>query len=123
MTGYVSLRAYAKITLFLRITGRNASYHEIEALQQSVDLFDEVTLFKRQDNEITSNFAGDNSLVVLKKLADAFSLGGMHLSIKKNIPIGGGLGGSSADAAAASVSGRVSSAVDSANAFLCQVSL
>ena len=104
MTESVSGRAYAKITLFLRITGKKETFHEIEALQQSVDLFDEITLSKRQDNEITSDFAGDNSLIVLQKLAETFSLGGMHLSVTKHIPIGGGLGGSTADAAAAALS-------------------
>lgn len=103
MTESVSRFAYAKITLFLRIAGKSGDRHEIEALQQSIGLFDEITLTKRQDNEITSDFAGDNSLVVLKKLAESFSLGGMHLSVTKHIPIGGGLGGSSADAAAAAL--------------------
>ena len=70
MTESVSLRAYAKITLFLRIKGKEETHHDIETLQQSIDLFDTVTLTKRQDNEITSDFAGDNSLVVLKKLAE-----------------------------------------------------
>lgn len=103
MSESVSARAYAKVTLLLRVTGKKEGYHEIEALQQSVDLFDEITLSKRKDGEITSDFAGDNSLVVLKKLAETFSLGGMHLSITKHIPLGGGLGGSSADAAAAAI--------------------
>ena len=103
MSDLVSARAYAKVTLFLRVTANKGSHHEIEALQQSLDLFDEITLTKREDNEITSDFSGDNSLVVLTKLAETFSLGGMHLSVKKNIPIGGGLGGSSADAAAAAL--------------------
>ena len=99
----VNARAYAKITLFLRITAVKDGYHEIEALQQSIDLFDEITLSKREDDEITSDFPNDNSLIVLRHLAKTFSLGGMHLSIKKNIPIGAGLGGSSADAAAAAL--------------------
>ena len=103
MSDSVSLPAYAKITLFLRITAAKENYHEIEALQQSVDLFDEITLTKRDNGEITSDFAGDNSLVVLQALAERFSLGGMHLSVTKHIPIGGGLGGSSADAAAAAL--------------------
>ena len=103
MTESVSRRAYAKITLFLRIKEAKATYHEIEALQQSIALFDEITLSKRQDDEITSDFEGDNSLVVLQTLAKTFSLGGMHLSVQKHIPIGGGLGGSSADAAAAAL--------------------
>ena len=81
--------------------GKKGEYHEIESLLQSVDLYDEITLSKRKDDAITGDFPGDNSLVVLEKLARTFSLGGMHLSVKKNIPIGGGLGGSTADAAAA----------------------
>ncbi|MBQ7713152.1 MAG: hypothetical protein IJT69_04975 [Clostridia bacterium] len=103
MTESVSLRAYAKITLFLRIKGKEETHHDVEALQQSVDLFDEITLSKQEGSEITSDYEGDNSLVVLRTLAERFSLGGMHLSIRKNIPIGGGLGGSSADAAAAAL--------------------
>ena len=103
MSDSVSARAYAKLTLFLRILGRKGDHHEIEALQQSVDLFDEITLTKRKDDLVTSDFEGDNSLVVLEELRKRFSLGGMHLSLLKNIPIGGGLGGSSADAAAAAL--------------------
>ena len=114
MSDSVSARAYAKITLFLRIAAAKDGYHEIEALQQSVDLFDEITLSKRADNEITSDFAGDNSLVVLRKLAETFSLGGMHLSITKHIPLGGGLGGSSVDAAAAALACAELWGIDSA---------
>ena len=96
----VKARAYAKINLFLRVLSAENGYHTIESLNQSVDLFDEIVLSKAEGG-VTSDFAGDNSLVVLNRLAEAYSLGGMHFSVKKNIPIGGGLGGSSADAAAA----------------------
>ncbi len=99
----VNARAYAKINLFLRVVGTKKDYHEIESLLQSVDLYDEITLSKASDGSITSDFPGDNSLIVLNTLARAFSLGGMHLSVNKNIPLGGGLGGSSADAAAAAL--------------------
>ncbi|MBP5405504.1 MAG: hypothetical protein J6Y74_06160 [Clostridia bacterium] len=104
MSDSIRERAYAKLTLSLRVTGKSAGYHLIEALQQSLDLYDDITLTKREDSRITSDFAGDNSLVVLSALQKAFRLGGMHLSVKKRIPIGGGLGGSSADAAAAALS-------------------
>ncbi len=103
MSDSVSARGYAKINLFLRISGIKSNYHEIETLMQSIDLYDEITLSKTNTDTVTSSFAGDNSLVVLEKLKEIFSLGGMALSVKKNIPIGGGLGGSSADAAAAAV--------------------
>ncbi len=103
MSETVSARAYAKINLFLRVDGISGDRHLIESLSQSVDLFDEVTLSKRDDDAVTSDFVGDNSVVVLEKLKQTFGLGGMHFSVKKHIPIGGGLGGSSADAAAAAL--------------------
>lgn len=103
MSEVVSARGYAKINLFLRILGAKDGYHEIESLLQSIDLFDEITLSKTADDAVTSSFSEDNSLVVLQALKDAFHLGGMHIEIKKDIPIGGGLGGSSADAAAAAL--------------------
>ena len=103
MSDVVSARGYAKINLFLRIIGAREGFHEIESLMQSVDLFDEITLSKTEDDTLSSSFPGDNSLVVLQTLKDAFHLGGMHLTVKKNIPVGGGLGGSSADAAAAAL--------------------
>lgn len=103
MSETVSVRGYAKINLFLRISGSRGEYHEIESLMQSVDLFDEITLHKTADDTLTSTFPGDNSLVVLRKLKETFHLGGMHLDVKKNIPVGGGLGGSTADAAAAAL--------------------
>ena len=103
MSDVVSARGYAKINLFLRILGAKDGYHEIESLLQTIDLFDEITLSKTADDTVTSSFSGDNSLVVLRALKDAFHLGGMHIEIKKDIPIGGGLGGSSADAAAAAL--------------------
>lgn len=103
MSDSIRERAYAKLTLSLRVTGKSGGYHRIEALQQSLDLYDDITLTKREDKEITSDFAGDNSLVVLSALQKAYRLSGMHLSVRKCIPIGGGLGGSSADAAAAAL--------------------
>ena len=103
MSDTIDARGYAKINLFLRVRDKRGDRHEIESLVQSIDLFDEITLSRTEDDHITSDFPKDNSLLVLETLRDAFHLGGMHLSVKKNIPIGGGLGGSSADAAAAAL--------------------
>jgi len=103
MSDSIKERAYAKLNLALSVTGRTGSYHTIETLFQSIDLYDTVTLSKRDDKQITSDFEGDNSLVVLSVLQKAFGLGGMHLSTEKHIPLAGGLGGSSADSAAAAL--------------------
>ena len=104
MSESIKERAYAKLNLALSVTGRTGDYHTIETLFQSIDLYDVVTLSKRKDTEITSDFPGDNSLVVLSHIQKAFGLGGMHVSTEKRIPLAGGLGGSSADAAAAALS-------------------
>ena len=106
MSDSVKLRAYAKLNLSLSVTGRRGDHHTIETLFQSIDLFDVVTLTKRPDHEVTSDLSGDNSLVVLSALQKKFSLGGMHVSVEKHIPFAGGLGGSSADAAAAATACR-----------------
>ena len=103
MSDSVKQRAYAKLNLALSVTGRRGDYHTIETLFQSIDLFDVVTLTKGQGREITSDFPSDNSLVVLSALQKAYGLGGMHLSTEKHIPLAGGLGGSSADAAASAI--------------------
>ena len=67
----VKARAYAKINLFLRVLSAENGYHTIESVNQSVDLFDEIVLSKTEGNAITSNFKGDNSLVVLSRIAEA----------------------------------------------------
>ena len=103
MSETISSRGYAKINLFLRVAESRGTRHEIESLLQSIDLYDEITLCKNEGSEIVSDFPEDNSLLVLTKLREHFDLGGMRLSVRKNIPIGGGLGGSSADAAAAAI--------------------
>ena len=103
MSDSIRERAHAKVNLALRIIGAAGGMHRIETLQQSVDLYDEVLLEKSSGNAITSDYPQDNSVVVLSALQRAFHLGGMRLSVTKRIPVGGGLGGSSADAAAAAI--------------------
>ena len=103
MSDSVFEKAFAKLNLSLHILGAKGAYHEIEMLDQTIDLYDEVFLSPRKDDLLVSEFEGDNSLVVLKKLQEEFRFGGVTVSVKKKIPIGGGLGGSSADAAAAAL--------------------
>ena len=99
----VTEKAFAKLNLSLNILGVKGRYHELRMLDQTIDLFDEVTLIPRGDDLLVSDFEGDNSLVVLKKLQEEFHFGGAEVRITKRIPVGGGLGGSSADAAAAAL--------------------
>jgi 4-diphosphocytidyl-2-C-methyl-D-erythritol kinase len=100
--------APAKLNLFLLILGRRADgYHELQTCFQFVDLCDELTFVVRKDGEIRrrSDLAGvgeDTDLCVRAARALQKASGtrlGVDISLLKRIPIGGGLGGGSSDAA------------------------
>lgn len=116
--GYdLSLKSPAKINIYLEVLGkRKNGYHDIRSLVVPVSLFDVVNL-KNTENEIETivENVGDmihevaywdgsdenlatEAAVLLKKEIDY--RGGARIYIKKNIPVGGGLGGGSADVAA-----------------------
>jgi len=105
--------APAKINLFLHVTGRRPDgYHEIQTLFQLIDLTDELRITVRRDGVIArvggpAQVAPEADLVVraarlLREVAGDSSLGA-DLALSKRIPIGGGLGGGSSDAATALV--------------------
>ncbi len=106
--------APAKVTLSLRVIGtRSDGFHELEALTVSVEQpADTVTVTPttsdRSSIEITGPTAigvpADETNLVLKAweaLRVPFGLPHAHFHIHKHIPAAGGLGGGSADAAAA----------------------
>jgi 4-diphosphocytidyl-2-C-methyl-D-erythritol kinase len=98
------LRAPAKLTLMLRITGRRADgYHLIDAEMVTLDLADELVVQRgRSGIEVGGPFAQgvptDGTNLVSRALERAGVAAAVH--IEKRIPHGGGLGGGSADAAA-----------------------
>jgi len=97
----------AKINLTLEILGRKENqYHEISSIMQTLDLFDEMSfnlssdISVTTDNEILSNEQNNLSYKAAKLLKDSLKLDkGVHISIKKKIPIAAGLGGGSSNAA------------------------
>lgn len=100
--------APAKVNLFLHVTGRRADgYHTLESLFVLVDLADTITLHRREDGVIarTNDVAGvaaTDDLAILAAQALQAGSGtrlGVALTVEKRIPIGGGLGGGSSDAA------------------------
>ncbi len=105
----VTLRAHAKLTLGLRITGvRDDGYHLIDAEMVSLDLHDLVTLTPGGHGIDASGPFGDGipldgTNLVARAVQLAGSVG-LHLhdvgvNLHKLIPHGGGLGGGSTDAA------------------------
>ena len=101
------LRAYAKINLGLRVTGRRSDgYHDIETVFHRIDLFDEITLARASEVRVESTdpaAPGDATNVCHKAarlLQEHFGeTSGVRCRVSKRIPVGAGLGGGSADAA------------------------
>ncbi len=101
MTSYA---APGKLNLFLHVLGRRADgYHELQTVFRLIDLADEVRIGLRADGEIrfSGSFGAENLCVraaaALKQLSGTAS--GCEISLQKRLPVGGGLGGGSSDAA------------------------
>ena len=105
----IELAAPAKVNLFLRVLGkRKDSYHTLHTLFERIDLCDAVRISKASrgitvtsDKSITGN-ARDNIAYKAAELIlnHAKAAGGVRIHIRKRIPMAGGLGGGSSDAAA-----------------------
>ena len=109
-------RAHAKINLALHITGRRQDgYHELDSIVAFADVADVLTIAPADvvSLNITGPFAGDlpgggaNSITSAWTLLDDFSrqrgapIAPVKFSLEKNLPVASGIGGGSADAAAA----------------------
>ena len=100
--------APAKLNLFLHVTGRRADgYHQLQTLFHFVDLADTITIRLREDGAISrcegpAGVPAESDLTVraARSLKDASGTRlGADLRVLKRIPLGGGLGGGSSDAA------------------------
>lgn len=100
--------APAKINLFLHITGRRPDgYHTLQSVFQLLDFYDTLVLSVRDDGHIVHinplpNVPAESDLCVRAARALQHSTGcllGINITIEKRIPMGGGLGGGSSDAA------------------------
>ncbi|HDY97704.1 MAG TPA: 4-(cytidine 5'-diphospho)-2-C-methyl-D-erythritol kinase [Pseudomonas sabulinigri] len=104
----LSLPAPAKLNLFLHITGRRADgYHTLQTLFQFIDYGDTLHFTLRQDGQIhlhteLPGVAPEDNLIVkaAKQLqAAAKTPLGADITLDKKLPMGGGIGGGSSDAA------------------------
>ncbi len=120
----IELKSYAKINLGLQVLNKRPDhFHNINTIFARINLFDEIIIEKNNSNNINLKIIGneflnqsdeiDNNLIVkafnkIKKILrdknkirdkDSDSLIGVDVTLKKNIPIGAGLGGGSSNAA------------------------
>ncbi len=103
----VKIKSYAKINLTLEITGVEEGYHTLDSVVANVDLYDLLVLKKKKGglSSVTMKGMGsesippekNNALKAAEAFSKAFQTEGVDVTVYKNIPIGAGLGGSSAD--------------------------
>lgn len=108
MTLY-DLPAPAKLNLFLHVVGQRADgYHLLQSVFRLIDLSDVLTVELRRDgvisrsSDLQDQIQDQDDLVVkaAKRLQQASATRlGAHIAVTKRIPMGGGLGGGSSDAA------------------------
>ncbi len=106
----ITVSANAKLNLYLDITGiRSNGYHDIKTVMHTVDLRDSVTVSLSTEKEIVIScdkpyLPTDDRNIAYKAAELFFSSAdirrGALINIRKRIPVGGGLGGSSTDGAA-----------------------
>jgi len=127
--------ARAKINLFLEVGGlRDDGYHDIRSLMQSLELSDEL-YFRRTDGSQGSAVircsdrnvpTGGENLVsraveVFAERTGALAGEGVEVLVNKRIPVGSGLAGGSADAAAALLSLRYMFELDIEDAVMSEM--
>lgn len=104
----ITVHSPAKINLFLHITGRRADgYHNLQTLFQFLDWHDDITITINTTGKLTletaqDNLSNDQNLIIraaqLLQSTSGSALGA-HFTLLKRLPMGGGLGGGSSNAA------------------------
>ena len=106
--GAIREEAHAKVNLTLEVIGkRGDGYHNIVSIIQTIDIHDVLTIESAPELSVTCDdpeLPGESNLALLAAEALCHYIGerrGALIHVSKNIPVAAGLGGGSADAAAA----------------------
>jgi len=100
-------KSFAKINLCLHVLNkRNDGYHEIESIFDTINIYDKLSFKINNSNDI--RFTSDSKKInpvdnlitrTYKEISNIYNITGIDVQLKKNIPIGAGLGGGSSNAA------------------------
>lgn len=102
----MKVKVYAKLNLSLNVYPVRGAFHPIDSVVTSVDVFDAVSVVPTKENGISVTCNADipsmqnSAYCAAVAFRKTFETGGYAIDIKKGIPMGAGMGGSSADAAA-----------------------
>ena len=102
----VSVKAYGKFNIALNVLGVKDGYHNLDSFVCTVDKYDKIILSSRKDKKILVSFSGEyaftpkdqstlNAYKAAERFIEKFNTNGVNIEIIKNIPDGGGMGGSS----------------------------
>lgn len=99
----------AKLNLTLHVTGAEGGFHMLDSIVTTVEICDEVRVRLRRDGRVSAEVRGEgldglpadknNACTAARMFCEKFGTCGADIRITKRIPVGAGLGGSSADAA------------------------
>lgn len=105
----VKVKSYAKINLTLNVGEKKGGFHPIDSLVTAIDIYDEIAVSRRKDDEIRLIMRGIGETQIKQSentaykaalaFKEKFKTGGVNIEINKKIPLASGLGGSSADVA------------------------
>ena len=103
----VKIKSYAKINLTLEIQGVENGFHLLDSVVANIDLCDTIYLKKKKGKYSNVVMHGqeseqippekNNALKAAEVFSEIFGTDGAEITVFKDIPIGAGLGGSSAD--------------------------
>ena len=103
----VKIKSYAKINLTLVIQGVENGFHLLDSAVANIDICDTIYLKKKKGKYSNVIMHGqgsehippekNNALKAAEAFSAAFGTDGAEITVFKDIPIGAGLGGSSAD--------------------------
>ena len=103
----MTVSANAKVNFTLEVFGKRADgYHALRSVVMPISLSDTLDIETTDDGEITSDTGYDDDLcvkaarILRSSVSSLPSSLGVTIRVTKRIPVGGGLGGGSADAAA-----------------------